>query len=308
MWHFFPASENKKKSSSSWGREVAAQTWSWDEKQQHTQPCPELSWSLTRLPPRGRASPGWLTAGVCWVLLHLGNSSFYFLVFGGFFFFLLSKYRMLTSSFFLDGNFLWRPSSYPRASPMTQQVKESTCSAGDTGDACSIPGLGTSPGGENGNPLQYSCLENPMDRGAWWARVQRVAKSRTWLSTRMSVNCKRFVWGWAKTLRCRTLQALCLALPRQISPWSPPPEMHNEFSLDELGTSGVAGQPGSPFLPEPGQGSHFPGLHGALCWFHTSSAAPRPAASSKVLVGNWRTLGTEAHSPHIWNHLGSQAI
>ena len=48
--------------------------------------------------------------------------------------------------------------------------------AGDTGDAGSIPGLGRSPGG-NGNPLQYSCLENPMDRGAWWATVLRVGKS-----------------------------------------------------------------------------------------------------------------------------------
>ena len=44
--------------------------------------------------------------------------------------------------------------------------KESTCNAGDPG---LIPGSGTSPGGGNGNPLQYSCLENPRDRGAWWA-------------------------------------------------------------------------------------------------------------------------------------------
>ena len=44
--------------------------------------------------------------------------------------------------------------------------KESTCNAGDLG---SIPGLGRSPGGGHGNPLQYSCLENPMDRAAWWA-------------------------------------------------------------------------------------------------------------------------------------------
>ena len=43
------------------------------------------------------------------------------------------------------------------------------------------PGLGRSPGGGNGNPLQYSCLENPMDRGAWWATVHRVAKSQTQL-------------------------------------------------------------------------------------------------------------------------------
>ena len=55
----------------------------------------------------------------------------------------------------------------------------SACHAGDLG---SIPGLGRSPGEGNGNPLQYSCLENPMDRGAWWAAVQGVAKSRTRLS------------------------------------------------------------------------------------------------------------------------------
>ena len=46
----------------------------------------------------------------------------------------------------------------------------------------SIPGPGRSPGEENGNPLQYSCLENSMDRGAWWAAVHRIAKSQTQLS------------------------------------------------------------------------------------------------------------------------------
>ena len=59
------------------------------------------------------------------------------------------------------------------------EVKASACNAGDLG---SIPGLGRSPGEGNGNPLQYSCLENPMDRGAWWAIVHGVAKSRTRLS------------------------------------------------------------------------------------------------------------------------------
>ena len=49
--------------------------------------------------------------------------------------------------------------------------------AGGTGDSGSIPGLGRSPEGGNGNPLQYSCLENSMERGAWWATVHRVAKS-----------------------------------------------------------------------------------------------------------------------------------
>ena len=52
--------------------------------------------------------------------------------------------------------------------------KESACNAGDLG---LIPGSGRSPGEGNGNPLQYSCLENPMDRGAWWATVHGFAKS-----------------------------------------------------------------------------------------------------------------------------------
>ena len=48
--------------------------------------------------------------------------------------------------------------------------------AGDIRDVGSIPGLGRSPEEGNGNPLQYSCLENPMDRGAWWATIHRVRK------------------------------------------------------------------------------------------------------------------------------------
>ena len=57
--------------------------------------------------------------------------------------------------------------------------KVSACNAGDPG---SIPGLGQSPGEGNGYPLQYSCLENPMDRGAWWATVHEVTQSWTQLS------------------------------------------------------------------------------------------------------------------------------
>ena len=53
---------------------------------------------------------------------------------------------------------------------------------GNAGEQSLIPGLGRFPGGENGNPLQYSCPENPMDRGAWWATVHGVAKSWTHLS------------------------------------------------------------------------------------------------------------------------------
>ena len=57
--------------------------------------------------------------------------------------------------------------------------KESTCSARAAGDMGSVPGLGRSPGGGHGNPLQYSCLENPKNRGAWWATVHAVTKSQT---------------------------------------------------------------------------------------------------------------------------------
>ena len=61
-------------------------------------------------------------------------------------------------------------------------VKNLPAGAVDTGDVGSVPGSGRSPGGENGNPLQYSCLENLTDREAWRATVQRVANSRTQLS------------------------------------------------------------------------------------------------------------------------------
>ena len=60
---------------------------------------------------------------------------------------------------------------------MALAVKNPPDNAGDSGDLGSIPGSGRSPGGEYGNPLQYSCLENPMNRGAWGAIVHRVAKS-----------------------------------------------------------------------------------------------------------------------------------
>ena len=63
--------------------------------------------------------------------------------------------------------------------PDGSEGKASACNVGDEG---LIPGLGRSPGEGNGNPLQYSGLENPMDRGAWWATVYGVTKSRTQLS------------------------------------------------------------------------------------------------------------------------------
>ena len=62
------------------------------------------------------------------------------------------------------------------ASLVDLDSKESACNGGDSG---SIPGLRISPGERNGYPLQYSCLENPMDKGAWWATAHGVTKSQT---------------------------------------------------------------------------------------------------------------------------------
>ena len=67
-------------------------------------------------------------------------------------------------------------------SPGGWGIKNPLANAGDTGDVSSIPGWGRSPGGSYGNPLQCSCLENLMDRGAWRASVHGVAMSQTWLS------------------------------------------------------------------------------------------------------------------------------
>ena len=73
--------------------------------------------------------------------------------------------------------------------PGGSKVKTSACSAGDLG---LIPGSGRSPGEGNGNPLQYSWLENPMDRGAWWATVHGVTKSQTQVSDLTSVVSNSF--------------------------------------------------------------------------------------------------------------------
>ena len=76
----------------------------------------------------------------------------------------------------MQGALGWIPSRETKGRPGVSMVKNLPASAGDVG---SILGWGRSAGGGNGSPLQYSCLENPIDRGAWWATVHGVAKSRT---------------------------------------------------------------------------------------------------------------------------------
>ena len=88
-----------------------------------------------------------------------------------------------------------------RASQVALVVQNPPGSAGDTRATDSFPGSGRFPGGRHGSPLQYSCLENPMNSGAWWAGVQRVTKSRTRLSdlacTHSGSRESRRTKGWA---------------------------------------------------------------------------------------------------------------
>ena len=77
-----------------------------------------------------------------------------------------------------------------RASQVVLGVKNPPAKAGDTRDLGLIPGLGRSPGGGHGNSLQYSCVENPMDRGAWRATVHRIAESQTQLKHQLNT-CAR---------------------------------------------------------------------------------------------------------------------
>ena len=89
-------------------------------------------------------------------------------------------------------------------------VKKITSNAGDTGDGSSIPGLGRSPGGGYSNPLQYSRLENPMGKGAWWAIVHRVTKSQTRLK-QLSTHTR--LPGELKLFTIMKRMSLILAIP-----------------------------------------------------------------------------------------------
>ena len=73
-------------------------------------------------------------------------------------------------------------------------VRNPPANAEDEGDIGSIPGLRRSPGGRSGNPVQYSCLKNPVDGGAWWAMVHGFAKSCTWLNMHTHTHTHTHTW------------------------------------------------------------------------------------------------------------------
>ena len=96
--------------------------------------------------------------------------------------------------------------------PWWLSSKESVCNAGVARDTGSIPGLGRFPGGRHGNSLQYSCLENPMDRGASWATSHRVANRHNW-SNLARIHVQRYFWlsyGRDSTVFCEERPGMLL--------------------------------------------------------------------------------------------------
>ena len=102
---------------------------------------------------------------------------------------------------------------FPWASQVALVVKNPPDSAGDIRDSGSIPGLGGSPGRGPGKTLQYSCLENPLDRGAWWATVHRVSKSRTGLK-RLSTHTRAISPLDCEHIKDNSHWLLCLYSPK----------------------------------------------------------------------------------------------
>ena len=115
------------------------------------------------------------TRNHCWVQCHEA----YPICFPSFFFLNWSCYWHITLCKFNIQVMIWYMYILQQASQVVLVVKKSPADRGDVRDVGSIPGSRRSPGGEHDNPLQYSCLENSMDRRAYWDIVHRVAKSQT---------------------------------------------------------------------------------------------------------------------------------
>ena len=96
---------------------------------------------------------------------------------------------------------------YTWASQVALVVKSLSANAGDVREAGSVPGSGRSPGGRHSNPLQYSCLENPMDRGAWQATVHGITQSWTRLKQFSTHTLERYIYT-GYTLECIYLHTL----------------------------------------------------------------------------------------------------
>ena len=155
--------------------------------------------------------------------------------------------------------------------PHSSVHKESACSAGDLGP---IPGSGRAPGERNGNPLQYPCLENPIDRGAWWAAVDGVAKSRAQLSNEHTAKSISYTYTRVPSfIRCPS-QLVWAIFQRPLCKYGLPPLPSSQAQL-----SLVCGP--NLFLSHP---SHL--LSSCLCFYSSPLSSTLPPA--------WRAWGRQS--------------
>ena len=138
------------------------------------------------------------------------------------------------------------------ASQVVLMVKNPPTNAGDTRDKGSIPASERSPGEGHGNPLPYSCLENPMDRGAWRATGHRGAKSQTWLKWHVHTHYKIWfvgkidhVWKISSFIALVAFQVpgSCMWLMAALAPlWQPGPRALLELQKVLLDSTGLMGE------------------------------------------------------------------
>ena len=149
---------------------LAGSEWpSWETPQGELKPWTPNTRGQTTAIRRGGLMVGRLVFTVCfWFMRHYSAKSF--------------KSRGLLGQWNYS---VWYYNGRYRGFPGGSAVKKPPANSGDTGDLGSIPGSGRYPGGGHGNPLQYSCLENPRDSGAGWATVHGVTKSQTQLSNKV---------------------------------------------------------------------------------------------------------------------------
>ena len=170
--------------------------------------------------------------------------------------------------FFISNNFL-NCGNVHRGHLWRLSDKESTCNA---------EGLGRSPGGGHGNPLQYSCLGNPMDRRAWWAMVHRVRKSRTWLS------------NWTMTTYTEHKMYLHVAKFTCSAPWH---QVHwCPHGLPSPGLTSGLPKGFSPTLPSPTSVPLLPshtGLHSSR-WWSLSAETPCWGMKPALRLPTWHRL------------------
>ena len=140
---------------------------------------------------------------------------------------------------------------FPGGSVVKKKKKSLPVNARDAGGTGSVPGSRRSPGGGHGSPLQYTCLENPKDRGAWWATVYKVAKSQTWLSNWINT-VQSYNWASQKEeelSRWERESAAALVQPRQTA------KCEGERRWTQLGCSSQEGKSGEvgKETPQPGE-------------------------------------------------------